>query len=231
MPFLFPQTEWYMIIVAVLVIPLICLPNSYLMGMTDIDCSAIFAKLPLLLFAWGESIESGVGIVTGLAIMGVILSGSNQAALLLQDFKTGYYTEASPKAMLIAQVIGTMFGIIICPGIYFLFWYAFDVGTPHSTYKIPYAYSYRGIAEIGAKGLDALPKYATYFMAGAFVISLVVSISTDLVALFNENATQKRITLHLGTISNGIWNGLVQFWKFWMALSSRNYCKYVMEKN
>ncbi len=34
----------------------------------------------------------------------------------LQDFRTGYYTLASPKALFTAQIVGAFLGVLISPG-------------------------------------------------------------------------------------------------------------------
>jgi hypothetical protein len=46
----------------------------------------------------------GNGVIAGLGICGVILSACSSAAVLMQDFRTGYITTSSPRAMFVSQV-------------------------------------------------------------------------------------------------------------------------------
>lgn len=46
----------------------------------------------------------GNGIIAGLGICGVVLSTTSAAAVLMQDFRTGYICLSSPRAMFVTQV-------------------------------------------------------------------------------------------------------------------------------
>jgi hypothetical protein len=150
-PALYPPAKWHFVLVAVLVAPLLALPNSYGCGLTDWDNASLFGKIALFAFAgWaGKEVSARVfvrtwkggargahthtpsqkpttprqtkhpttkhptdspktkqnqGVIAGLVICGVVLSACSSAAVLMQDFRTGYITLSSPVAMFVSQV-------------------------------------------------------------------------------------------------------------------------------
>ncbi|WJX19712.1 hypothetical protein P8452_09360 [Trifolium repens] len=118
------------------------------------------------------------GVIAGLAACGVMMNIVSTASDLMQDFKTGYMTLASPKSMFVSQVIGTAMGCIISLCVFWLFYHAFGtLGQPGSAYPAPFALVYRNIAILGEDGVSALPKnclvLCCVFFAGAIVINLV----------------------------------------------------------
>jgi hypothetical protein len=56
-PMIFAPVKWYYVAVAYLVTPLFALPNSYGCGLTDWDCSSMYAKLALFVFAAWAGVE------------------------------------------------------------------------------------------------------------------------------------------------------------------------------
>ena len=61
-------------------------------------------------------------LVAGLAICGVVFGATSSAAILMMDFRTGYICTASPKAMFVAQLVGSVMGILMAPLAFLLFW-------------------------------------------------------------------------------------------------------------
>ena len=47
-----------------------------------------------------------------------------------QDFRTGYYTLASPKALFVAQLAGSFVGVLFAPAIYKFYTTSFPIGKP-----------------------------------------------------------------------------------------------------
>lgn len=100
------------------------------------------------------------GAIVGLAACSVMMTIAATAADLMQDFKTGYMTLASPRSMFISQVIGTAMGCIIGPCVFWLFYKVFGgVGLSSSDYPTPYAIVYRNMAVLGVNGFSSLPKH------------------------------------------------------------------------
>ena len=57
---------------------------------------------------------------------------------LPQDFRTGYYTLTSPRALVAAQLVGAFIGVLFAPGVYAFYTHSFDVGVDYE-YSVPYA--------------------------------------------------------------------------------------------
>lgn len=100
------------------------------------------------------------------------------ASDLMQDFKTGYLTLASPRSMFVSQVIGTAMGCVISPCVFWIFYNAFpDIGYPTSAYPAPFATVYYNMAKLGVEGFSALPKNCLklcyVFFAAAILINMI----------------------------------------------------------
>ena len=87
----------------------------------------------------------------------------------------GYLTNCSPLAMFIAQASGVLLGSIIAPLAFWLFWATGQVQDPNGPYPAPNAVVYRGMAVLGSAGFDQLPRYCAAFMAGFFVLALILN--------------------------------------------------------
>ncbi len=76
-----------------------------------------------------------------------------------QDFRTGYYTLASPKALFVAQVAGSFVGVLFAPAIYKFYTTSFPIGIPGTQYSVPFATVYRLMAVVSANGFSDLPDH------------------------------------------------------------------------
>jgi len=186
-PLLFPQTSWYIILVAYLTVPLFAIPNSYMCGLTDWDMASTFGKLAIFVFsAWSARDNKDSGIIAGLATCGVVLAGTSQAATLMQDFKTGFLTCSSPVAMFMAQLLGTLAGCFVTPFAFFIFYNAFSVGDTAGPYPAPYAQIYRAMAILSTEGVTALPQHCVELCVLLFFLSLVLSAIRDTAEALKE---------------------------------------------
>ncbi|CAJ1952303.1 unnamed protein product [Sphenostylis stenocarpa] len=176
LPHIFPQLKWYYIIVIYLVAPTLAFCNAYGCGLTDWSLASTYGKLAIFTIgAWAGASQGGV--LAGLAACGVMMNIVSTASDLMQDFKTGYLTLASPRSMFVSQIIGTTMGCIISPSVFWIFYKAFpDLGKSSSEYPAPYAIIYRNMAILGVQGFGSLPKNCLLlcyiFFAAAVVINL-----------------------------------------------------------
>jgi OPT family oligopeptide transporter len=158
LPQIFPQLKWYYILVAYVVAPVLAFCNAYGSGLTDWSLASTYGKLAIFVFGAWAGLAHG-GVLVGLAACGVMMSIVSTASDLMQDFKTGYLTLASPRSMFISQVIGTGMGCVIAPCVFWLFYKAFgDIGESGTEYPAPYAIVYRNMAILGVDGFGSLPK-------------------------------------------------------------------------
>lgn len=82
--------------------------------------------------------------------------------------------------MFVSQIIGTAMGCIIAPLTFWLYWTAFDIGSPDGMYKAPYAVIYREMAIIGIEGFSALPNHCLEICCLFFVTAIVINLVRDI---------------------------------------------------
>ncbi|XP_066349712.1 LOW QUALITY PROTEIN: probable metal-nicotianamine transporter YSL12 [Miscanthus floridulus] len=203
LPQVFPQLKWYYILVAYVFAPVLAFCNAYGIGLTDWSLASTYGKLAILIFgAWAGA--SNGGVLGGLAACGVMMSIVSTAADLMQDFKTGYLTLASPRSMFISQVIVTAMGRVIAPCVFWLFYKAFtDIGISGSEYPAPYAIVYRNMAILGMDGFSSLPKNCLtlcyIFFAAAIVVNLIRDLVPKKVARFIPLPMAMAIPFYIGS--------------------------------
>uniref|UniRef100_A0A7N0UKU3 Metal-nicotianamine transporter YSL7 n=1 Tax=Kalanchoe fedtschenkoi TaxID=63787 RepID=A0A7N0UKU3_KALFE len=179
LPQIFPVLKWYYVLVIYVIAPVLAFCNAYGCGLTDWSLASTYGKLAIFTIgAWAGA--SNGGVLAGLAACGVMMNIVSTASDLMQDFKTGYMTLASPKSMFVSQVIGTAMGCVISPSVFWLFYKAFsDFGTPTSQYKAPFALVYRNMAILGVEGFGSLPKNCLYLCYGFFAAAMVINLIRD----------------------------------------------------
>jgi OPT family oligopeptide transporter len=172
---IFPQLKWHHVLAVYLMAPVLAFCNAYGMGLTDWSLASTYSKLAIFVFgAWAGKPQSGV--LVGLAACGIMMSIVSTAADLMQDFKTGYMTLASPRSMFVSQVVGTAMGCVVGPSVFWLFYRAFDgVGRERSAYPAPYALIYRNMAILGVDGFSKLPKHCITLCCVFFVGAIALS--------------------------------------------------------
>ncbi|XP_020212212.1 probable metal-nicotianamine transporter YSL7 [Cajanus cajan] len=177
LPHIFHQLKWYYIIVIYLIAPTLAFCNAYGCGLTDWSLASTYGKLAIFTIgAWAGASHGGV--LAGLAACGVMMNIVSTASDLMQDFKTGYLTLASPRAMFVSQIIGTTMGCVVSPCVFWIFYKAFpDLGRSTSEYPAPYAIIYRNMAILGVQGFGSLPKNCLLlcyiFFGSAVTINLI----------------------------------------------------------
>jgi OPT family oligopeptide transporter len=176
-PIMFRQVKWYYVVIAYIVAPMLGFANSYGTGLTDINMGYNYGKIGLFVFAGWAGRDNGVvaGLVVGTCVKQLVLISAD----LMQDFKTSYLTQTSPRSMMVAQAVGTAMGCIVSPLTFMLFYKAFDIGNPDGTWKAPYALIYRNMAILGVEGFSVLPKYCLALSAGFFAFAALLSIARD----------------------------------------------------
>ncbi|MBA0695808.1 hypothetical protein Goari_002407, partial [Gossypium aridum] len=177
-PIIFPALKWYLVLVSYIIAPALAFCNSYGTGLTDWNLSSTYGKIGLFIIA--SLVGSDGGVMAGLAACGVMMSIVSTAADLMQDFKTGYLTLSSAKSMFVSQLLGTAMGCVIAPLTFWMFWTAFEVGSPDGPYKAPYAVIFREMAILGIEGFSELPKHCLALCFGFFIGAVLVNLLRDL---------------------------------------------------
>ncbi|MBA0812398.1 hypothetical protein Gohar_026369 [Gossypium harknessii] len=176
-PIIFPPLKWYLVLVSYIIAPALAFCNSYGTGLTDWNLSSTYGKIGLFIIA--SLVGSDGGVMAGLAACGVMMSIVSTAADLMQDFKTGYITLSSAKSMFVSQLLGTAMGCVIAPLTFWMFWTAFEVGSPDGPYKAPYAVIFREMAILGIEGFSELPKHCLALCFGFFIGAVLVNLLRD----------------------------------------------------
>ncbi|KAK6256246.1 Oligopeptide transporter [Theobroma cacao] len=176
-PIIFPPLKWYLVLISYIIAPALAFCNSYGAGLTDWSLTSTYGKIGLFIIA--SLVGNNGGVIAGLAACGVMMSIVSTAADLMQDLKTGYLTLSSAKSMFVSQIVGTAMGCVIAPLTFWLFWTAFDIGSPDGPYKAPYAVIFREMAILGIEGFSELPKHCLALCCGFFVGALVVNLLRD----------------------------------------------------
>lgn len=178
MPNIFPPLKWYLVLLIYVFAPALAFCNSYGTGLTDWSLASTYGKIGL--FTIASLVGGEGGVIAALAGCGVMMSIVSTAADLMQDFKTGFLTLSSAKSMFISQLVGTAMGCVIAPLTFFMFWNAFDIGSPDGPYKAPYAIIFREMAILGVQGFSQLPKHCLALCFGFFLAAVVINLLRDL---------------------------------------------------
>jgi uncharacterized oligopeptide transporter (OPT) family protein len=103
------------------------------------------------------------------------------AANLLSDIKPGYMLGAKPRQQAIGHVIGIFSGALACVPLFFVLFLPADANGTRSVermiseqFSFPAALQWKGVAEIIAKGVSALPTSAVVSMVVAAVAAVLI---------------------------------------------------------
>jgi len=146
------------------------------------------------------------------------------AANLLSDIKPGYMLGAKPRQQAIGHVIGIFSGSLVCIPLYFLLFLppSHDGVRSASTivsdqFPMPAAMQWKGVAELIAMGIGALPSSALISMFVAAVCAAVIEI-TNIAA--PGRMPLSAVSIGLGVVlppeyTLPMWVGALLFW--WMG--------------
>ena len=135
-------------------------------GETDIAPVGHVGMAMQLLFGGGNPI---VPIVAGATAQG----SSSQVSQMLWAFKAGHRLKSSPRAQVMAQLLGAVVGAIVVVPVYLVIVRAYQLGSeamPATT-----AISWKATAEAMQGGLSALPHYG--MLAGGIGIALGIGLT------------------------------------------------------
>jgi len=113
-------------------------------------------------------------MMTCVMTAGITASGANQAADMMQDFKTGYLLGATPRRQTYAQLVGAAVGSIAAVPIFFALTGAYGIGT--ESMPAPSAVSWSGMAQLFSKGFAALPPSALFGIVGGVILGIMLTL-------------------------------------------------------
>jgi uncharacterized oligopeptide transporter (OPT) family protein len=146
------------------------------------------------------------------------------ASNLLSDIKPGYMLGAKPRQQAIGHVIGIFSGALFCVPLFFLLFLPPDANGVRSTativseqFAMPGALQWKGVAELIAKGVNALPYSAVVSMIVAAVAAAAIEIAK---IMTKGRFPLSAVAMGLGTVlppeaTFAMWMGAMMFW--WMG--------------
>jgi uncharacterized oligopeptide transporter (OPT) family protein len=157
---------WYMTLVAIPMSAVLASVGVRSLGETDINPVGGLGKVTQLVFG---GIAPGQ-LPTNLMAAAITAGGASQAADVMQDLKTGYLLQASPRKLFISQFVGVFFGLIFIVPVYRVITSAWELGSEEM--PAPAAFAWKAMAEVLTKGIGSLPPYAPTAMAIAAVFGI-----------------------------------------------------------
>jgi uncharacterized oligopeptide transporter (OPT) family protein len=151
---------------AILTALVLAVVSSRATGETDLAPVGVVGTLTQLLF-------SGYGPILSILAGSVSMGTSSQAAQTLWAFKAGERLRGTPRAQLVAQLLGALIGGLVVVPVYLVIVKAYGIGT--ESLPAPSAISWKATAEAARGGFAALPPHAT--VAGAIGLGVGVLLS------------------------------------------------------
>jgi uncharacterized oligopeptide transporter (OPT) family protein len=155
------------LVAALLAALVLAVVSSRATGETDLAPVGPVGTLSQLLFAgYGSTLSILAGVIT--------MGTSTQAAQTLWAFKAGQRLHGSPRAQLMAQLLGALIGGLVLVPVYLVLVKAYGIGTERL--PAPAAISWRATAEAVRGGLGSLPPHATTAGAIALGVGALLSV-------------------------------------------------------
>jgi len=163
---------WWMGILAVLVTFFLSIVAARATGETDITPIGAMGKITQLVYG----VVAPANITTNLMTASITSGAASHAADLLTDLKSGYLLGGNPRRQTISQLFGVVAGTIASVPAY-LFVVQRDPGRLGSeSLPAPSAKVWAGVAELLAKGIDALPSGALVAIAVGAALGIVLTL-------------------------------------------------------
>ncbi|OWB63376.1 hypothetical protein B5S29_g4352 [[Candida] boidinii] len=159
------------------------------LGETDLNPVSGIGKLSQLIFALIIPRDQPGAVLINLVAGGIAEAGAQQAGDLMQDLKTGHLLGASPKAQFIAQMIGTVYSIILSSIIYKVYTSVYEI--PGKIFRIPTSVIWIDCARlVTGTGLPFMAdKFSIYFG----IIFGLISILKNTIPSYKNKSNNKII--------------------------------------
>ena len=161
--------QYWMGLIAVLATFFLVVVSARATGETDITPVGPLSKITQLTFG---ALAPG-NIPTNLMTANITAGATSAAGELLQDLKSGYLLGARPRQQFIAQLFGVFSGALIVVPVYFILIPTTDL-LGGEKWPAPAALVWRGVAELLAKGVSALPPSARIGLVIGGAIGLIL---------------------------------------------------------
>ncbi len=163
---------WWMGLVAVLVTFLLSIVAARATGETDITPIGAMGKITQLLYG----VLAPSSITINLMTASVTSGAASHAADLLTDLKSGYLLGGNPRKQTISQLFGVIAGTVISVPAYLFVVQRAPEKLTSGELPAPAARVWAGVAQLLAKGIDALPLGAVTAIAVGAALGVVLTL-------------------------------------------------------
>jgi uncharacterized oligopeptide transporter (OPT) family protein len=167
---------WWMGILAVLVTFFLSIVAARATGETDITPIGAMGKITQLMYG----VVAPQNITTNLMTASITSGAASHAADLLTDLKSGYLLGGNPRMQTISQLFGVIAGTIVSVPAYLFVVQRDPAKLGTEALPAPSAKVWAGVAELLAKGIEALPAGALEAIAVGAVIGIVLTLLEEL---------------------------------------------------
>ncbi|MBD3335020.1 MAG: OPT family oligopeptide transporter [Candidatus Eisenbacteria bacterium] len=137
-------------------------------GQTEVNPVSAFASMNQLIV--GAIMPAN--ITANLTMAGVAGAGASEAGDMMQDLKTGWLVGATPKRQVFTQIIGVLVGSAVAVPMLLLIFNTYELGT--AAMPAPAAFRFAALADLFARGFEALPPYTITAMVLATALGVVL---------------------------------------------------------
>jgi putative OPT family oligopeptide transporter len=169
---LFFGISWWMGAVAVLVTFFLSIVAARATGETDITPIGAMGKITQLVYG----VLAPSNITTNLMTASITSGAASNAADLLTDLKCGYLLGGNPRRQTIAQFFGVLGGSIVSVPAYLFVVQRNPDQLGSAALPAPAAKVWAGVAELLAKGIEALPAGALWAIAIGAAAGMVLTL-------------------------------------------------------
>jgi uncharacterized oligopeptide transporter (OPT) family protein len=149
---------------------LLCAAAVHAMGETDNTPAGPLGGFAQLVIGAGAPGGTNAPLSGGGVVNGTLM----HASMMMQNWKTGARVGTSPRAQLVAQLVGVVVGALTCAAVFALLVAAYGLGT--EAMPAPAAVSWKATAEVAMHGMSSMPEYAPYGAAIGFAVGCILSL-------------------------------------------------------
>ena len=171
---MFFDIAWWMGIIAVLLTFVLSIVAARATGETDITPMSAMGKITQLVYGW----LAPTNMTTNLMTASITAGASAHSADLLTDLKCGYLLGGNARKQLISQLFGVLAGTLVCVPVYGLVADPEQIGS--ARLPAPTAKVWAGVAELRARGFEALPPGALSGVVGGGLIGIGLTVADEL---------------------------------------------------
>ncbi|GAA5834257.1 hypothetical protein JCM3766R1_004503 [Sporobolomyces carnicolor] len=133
---------WWATVIALVLASIFSILGVRALGETDLNPVSAIGKISQLVFA----VVQPNNVVANLVAGGISEAGAQQSGDLMQDLKTGYLWQASPKAQFQGQLVGSLASVFVSTALYCLYRRVYEF--PSTAFPVPTAAIWLNLARL-----------------------------------------------------------------------------------